>query len=1314
MEERDLLIRQVFPELRRRCRERQVELVDVDLRWGITEEQSRSGETLPICLQEIDRCRPSVAVFFIGLIGERYGWIPKECDYARTTLEDPKLAWIKEHIGGKSMTELEILHGVLRNRKMRDRAFFYFRKDGYARRCWPQIQKYHRGIKPPVTPGDFDNSLHEGMTSARAKAAQQNLKQRIRDASLRWDPRQYDHPSSMAQMALEDIWSAIDAAFPANSVPDELEQQRLEHTAFAHSRTASYLPRPNLHGALDSLLKKDGPETLVVTGSAGSGKSALLAAWLEMAAHRLPKRTFVHFIGATPDSASANRVVHRLHKTLQSWGATNPRAPASPEESVKDLPELLKKAAARGPVLLVLDALDQLEDERDKDLWWLPRHLPKGVKLVASTLPGTSAKSLMERNWMRHEVEVTPLEESERKEVIALYLKNASRCLDRSSLDRICNAPQTSNPLFLRVLLDELRTRASHSNLGGKLEEYLEAADSTELFAKVLSNLEEYDRERPRLVRESMGYLALARRGLTEPELLELLSSSKEPAREPLPRHCWSPLFLALHESLVNRGGRLSFFHDHLRRAVERRYLSAPAVSRKLHRRLGELAKSWDTNRFGRPLVEYGLEHGAFHLAAACDRSGLIGLLNNKEFRLSQKKTSGHSGWTLSGLRIGLSILSSFDHRDGSIDARFFKLIPVYHAELLDAHRSMQAEMTNDGDTNLEHALIGLESLDPGKALDHAMVLCLRIACGRDTLAQKKLALSKVSRWLATHQIQVADVAIELEPLANTDDTATHRSIKVEKAGVEKSDSEEQQEWLQWVSESQAGRFDPDKAPSTTWVLGCLSHLLDWGEWRGCLRMRGISESECKNWKSFHEKNLLRVHNIWDPPPLGLDPETGRYDEAKLREMIDAETNPKFKAEYIYPLFLADIGRATEEGLSKAIDWINEMGSNQWRGWAAVILAESIAGLSNRSSILDKVMATLPRPIARIIFNWTAERLAINRNLPAAHQVLLGMLRPNLTVADKDMSAARLVAGIAPDNSMADVSPSALKATGNDHTECLTLMVGSTRASLAGNAATARQLIDQAKDRIRAYGSPSQLGERARLLVLLGKAIELAGDEQEAWDCFTAAFEVFEPTSAIGNTHTEAFLGITQMMSEWSLTELDLRALARLYQLAAQGPSFKSGCDIGRGVLEALCRTGHTDRAWSLIRATQGAIYPEGAEVQWMLRNKTQKWLDEQREWMRTQKPFQPNSEEPRDPRARFLEQADLKELSPLGQTEAIANLLVACGAHPSSPNGNPQGVIIAIQDTVAAWFGSGHARQGRKIARLCNELGLCRLIADH
>ncbi len=49
-----------------------MELVDVDLRWGVTEEQAERGEIFPVCLEEIDRCHP----YFIGLLGERYGWVP--------------------------------------------------------------------------------------------------------------------------------------------------------------------------------------------------------------------------------------------------------------------------------------------------------------------------------------------------------------------------------------------------------------------------------------------------------------------------------------------------------------------------------------------------------------------------------------------------------------------------------------------------------------------------------------------------------------------------------------------------------------------------------------------------------------------------------------------------------------------------------------------------------------------------------------------------------------------------------------------------------------------------------------------------------------------------------------------------------------------------------------------------------------------------------------------------------------------------------------------------------------------------------------
>lgn len=73
-EERDLLVKKVFPMLRRLCHKRQVELVEVDLRWGITEEEAQQGKVLPISLAEIDRAHP----YFMGFIGECYGRVPEE------------------------------------------------------------------------------------------------------------------------------------------------------------------------------------------------------------------------------------------------------------------------------------------------------------------------------------------------------------------------------------------------------------------------------------------------------------------------------------------------------------------------------------------------------------------------------------------------------------------------------------------------------------------------------------------------------------------------------------------------------------------------------------------------------------------------------------------------------------------------------------------------------------------------------------------------------------------------------------------------------------------------------------------------------------------------------------------------------------------------------------------------------------------------------------------------------------------------------------------------------------------------------------
>src|SRR6266571_4344076 len=116
--ERDHLVKVVFPALREKLEKHRLYLIDIDLRWGVTREQAENDQVLDLCLQQIDECRP----FFLGILGERYGWVPER--YPADALK--QFGWIQQHTG-KSVTELEILHGVLQDSAMRGRAFFYFR-----------------------------------------------------------------------------------------------------------------------------------------------------------------------------------------------------------------------------------------------------------------------------------------------------------------------------------------------------------------------------------------------------------------------------------------------------------------------------------------------------------------------------------------------------------------------------------------------------------------------------------------------------------------------------------------------------------------------------------------------------------------------------------------------------------------------------------------------------------------------------------------------------------------------------------------------------------------------------------------------------------------------------------------------------------------------------------------------------------------------------------------------------------------------------------------------------------------------------------
>ena len=69
-EEREELVKQIFPQLRRLCENRGVTWGEVDLRWGVPDEAKAEGKVLPLCLAEIEHCPP----YFIGLASVTAGY----------------------------------------------------------------------------------------------------------------------------------------------------------------------------------------------------------------------------------------------------------------------------------------------------------------------------------------------------------------------------------------------------------------------------------------------------------------------------------------------------------------------------------------------------------------------------------------------------------------------------------------------------------------------------------------------------------------------------------------------------------------------------------------------------------------------------------------------------------------------------------------------------------------------------------------------------------------------------------------------------------------------------------------------------------------------------------------------------------------------------------------------------------------------------------------------------------------------------------------------------------------------------------------
>ena len=607
--ERNELTLRIFPELRKECEQRGIAWGEVDLRWGIPPEKSEQGETLNICLAYIEKCRP----YFIGMLGERYGWV----DPGAPDKVKGDYPWVQEQ-ADKSITELEILHGVLNDPEMATHAFFYFRDKAYleSKAFEDEVLEEYRA--------DFIDTDAEAIRKLAA------LKERIRTSGFPLHEN-YQDPVTFGDLVKADLMKVIDSLAPppaplteAERFSERLDREEMAHEAFAASRFGVYIPRQEYFDRLDRHASGTS-QPLVVLGDSGSGKSALLAHWAYRHRTRHPDDlVLIHFVGASSESTDWASMLRRFMGEFKRKFHLAEEIPENEGELMAAFRNWLSMAAARGRVVLVIDALNQLEDRNGApDLVWLPPKIPENIRLVVSTLPGRPLDAVRKLGW--NEMRVEPLTVSERDVLITCYLKKYHKEFSPTLKAALASADQSQNPLFLRALLEEIRIHGTFEHLTDQVREYLSAKTVDALYEMILARYEHhYERDRPSLVRDATSLLWAARRGLSKPELMDLLGRDGKP----LPNAYWAPLFLAMEHSLVEKDGRITFFHDYLRNAVEHRYFPDEKPKRAAHLMVADYFAM-------QPEGLRRIEELPWQLAESAEWERLVALLTNEAFFLS-------------------------------------------------------------------------------------------------------------------------------------------------------------------------------------------------------------------------------------------------------------------------------------------------------------------------------------------------------------------------------------------------------------------------------------------------------------------------------------------------------------------------------------------------------------------------------------------------------------------------------------------------------------------------------------------------------
>ncbi|CAF4588702.1 unnamed protein product [Rotaria sp. Silwood1] len=372
--EREVLIKKVFPALRDEMESAGIQIIDCDLRWGVPKD-STTEQTILTCLEELDRCfEDNGQPFFIGLLSDKYGWVPKLNELPKNITE--RYRWID----GASITLMEFIHGAFRTHN--PNAFFLIRKSENILKNIPDVYKDKFRDKD-----EFNQSQIQELKEQLPKMfpSEQifhyDCYYNGLDSSTGRERVKIDGLNEFEEHAKNFLIQAIQKWYPTNfHNTNSLDAEQKQMTTFLLNKTQYFVDRPNEFSILFKYITGDHKDLklisatdaknenvqplMVVTGRSGDGKSILLGKFVLAIEEKFPSKFFLfyHFLDGAFHANASHFMLTTLKQKLDKYleenniisSKTGERLKITDDSFLSDAINLLPI-----PLLIIVDGLDK-------------------------------------------------------------------------------------------------------------------------------------------------------------------------------------------------------------------------------------------------------------------------------------------------------------------------------------------------------------------------------------------------------------------------------------------------------------------------------------------------------------------------------------------------------------------------------------------------------------------------------------------------------------------------------------------------------------------------------------------------------------------------------------------------------------------------------------------------------------------------------------------------------------------------------------------------------------------------------------------